>query len=339
MSYRGHSYTGGSIPDTGTQSVLDAAKILPVSSNLRSADFARRLREKTSSDLDYLLKILDFFSNEEFFYTLSPTVLGPNPVDEFLFNTRQGFCGHYASAFTLLARAAGIPARVVTGYQGAEFNPLGNYWIVRQSDAHAWTEAWLDGRWIRFDPTAAVAPERIEMGFDESMDGRSGAAGNLLRTNSFISRLAMSWDAVNTGWNRWVLSFGPKSQETMMSLAGIDKPSVQYLTVALGISTTIFLSIIGLLQRRNNKPRVDRLQKSYHKLCHRAGQVTRRRHPSEGPQEYADAICALRPDLATEFRNLFAMYVRLRYDGRVDDRSMKIFRGAVENFKPTVGTA
>ena len=339
MSYRGHSYTGGSIPDTGIQSVLDAAKILPVSSNLRSADFARRLREKTSSDLDYLLKILDFFSNEEFFYTLSPTVLGPNPVDEFLFNTRQGFCGHYASAFTLLARAAGIPARVVTGYQGAEFNPLGNYWIVRQSDAHAWTEAWLDGRWIRFDPTAAVAPERIEMGFDESMDGRSGAAGNLLRTNSFISRLAMSWDAVNTGWNRWVLSFGPKSQETMMSLAGIDKPSVQYLTVALGISTTIFLSIIGLLQRRNNKPRVDRLQKSYHKLCHRAGQVTRRRHPSEGPQEYADAICALRPDLATEFRNLFALYVRLRYDGRVDDRSMKIFRGAVDNFKPAAGTA
>jgi len=335
MSYHGRSYTGGSIPGVAIDNALDTAKTLPESSNLKSVDLARRLRSEVNSDRDFLAKILDFFSEEEFYYTLTPTILGPNPVDEFLFSTRQGFCGHYASAFTVLARAAGIPARVVTGYQGAEYNPLGNYWIVRQSDAHAWTEVWLDGQWVRFDPTAAVAPERIQMGFNEAMDWGSQSVGNLLRTNSFISRLAMSWDAINTGWNHWVLSFGPKTQETMMSIVGIKKPSMQYLTVALAISTTIFLLILGILQKRNNQPRVDNIQKSYQKLCARTGQVTRPRHPSEGPQEYADAIGKLRPDLATDLKDLFTMYVRLRYDGSANDKSTKIFLSAVENFKPS----
>lgn len=334
MAYRGRSYTGGSVPGAAIDNALDMAQILPASSNLKSVDFARQLRSEANSDRDFLLKILEFFSQEEFYYTLTPTVLGPNPVDEFLFGTRQGFCGHYASAFTVMARAAGIPARVVTGYQGAEYNPLGNYWIVRQSNAHAWVEAWVEGRWMRFDPTAAVAPERIEMGFDDTMDWRAGAGGNLLRTNSLISRLALSWDAMNAGWNRWVLSFGPKSQETMMSLVGIEKPSLQYLTVALAISTTIFLIILGILQRRNNQPRVDRLQKSYQKLCARIGSLTRRRDPSEGPQEYANAVCKLRPDLETDLQDLFTLYVHLRYDHPSDDKSIKSFLAAVDHFRP-----
>ena len=131
------------------------------------------------------------------------------------------------------------------------------------------------------------------------------------------------------------MSFGPKTQETMMSIVGIKKPSMQYLTVALAISTTIFLLILGILQKRNNQPRVDNIQKSYQKLCARTGQVTRRRHPSEGPQEYADAIGKLRPDLATDLKDLFTMYVRLRYDGSANEKSTKIFLNAVENFKPS----
>ena len=334
MSYRGRSYTDGENPGSDPGNIQETATRLPDISNLRSREFAKRLRSESTSDRDYLSRILEHFTTEEFFYTLSPPVLGPNPVDDFLFTSRQGFCGHYASAFTLLARAAGIPARVVTGYQGAEFNPLGNYWIVRQSDAHAWTEVWLDDRWVRFDPTAAVAPERIEMGFDELMDGRSAGAGNLLRGNSFLSRLALSWDAINAGWNRWVLSFGPKSQETIMTLIGIDEPSVEYLTVALGVSTTTFLIILGLLQRRSNRPREDRLQNSYNDLCARVGQAARPRRPHEGPQEYAEAICRLRPDLRTEVERLFAMYIDLRYDGRGDEWSKKKFLEAVAQFRP-----
>jgi transglutaminase-like putative cysteine protease len=334
MSYRGRSYTSGVLPGAGIEQDLDTATILPAGSNLKSVEFARRLRTETDSDRDFLLKVLKFFTEEEFYYTLTPALLGLSPVDEFLFSSRQGFCGHYASAFTVLARAAGIPTRVVTGYQGAEFNPLGDYWIVRQSNAHAWAEAWLDGRWVRFDPTAAVAPERIETGLNEAMNWRSDSAGNLLRSNSFISRLAMSWDAVNTRWNRWVLTFGPKSQETMMSIVGIKKPSMQYLTIALAISTTIFLIILGLLQRRSNKPRIDQLQKCYQRLCARTGKISRPRRSSEGPQEYADAICKLRPDLATDLQNLFATYISLRYDSSSDAQATQNFSQAVARFQP-----
>ena len=334
MSYRGRSYTSGVLPGAGIEQDLDTATILPAGSNLKSVEFARRLRTETDSDRDFLLKVLKFFTEEEFYYTLTPALLGLSPVDEFLFSSRQGFCGHYASAFTVLARAAGIPTRVVTGYQGAEFNPLGDYWIVRQSNAHAWAEAWLDGRWVRFDPTAAVAPERIETGLNETMNWRSDSAGNLLRSNSFISRLAMSWDAVNTQWNRWVLTFGPKSQETMMSIVGIEKPSLQYLTIALAISTTIFLIILGLLQRRSNKPRIDQLQKCYQRLCARTGKISRPRRSSEGPQEYADAICKLRPDLATDLQNLFATYISLRYDSLSDTQATQNFSQAVARFQP-----
>jgi transglutaminase-like putative cysteine protease len=334
MSYRGRSYTSGVLPGAGIEQDLDTATILPAGSNLKSVEFARRLRTETDSDRDFLLKVLKFFTEEEFYYTLTPALLGLSPVDEFLFSSRQGFCGHYASAFTVLARAAGIPTRVVTGYQGAEFNPLGDYWIVRQSNAHAWAEAWLDGRWVRFDPTAAVAPERIETGLNETMNWRSDSAGNLLRSNSFISRLAMSWDAVNTRWNRWVLTFGPKSQETMMSIVGIEKPSLQYLTIALAISTTIFLIILGLLQRRSNKPRIDQLQKCYQRLCARTGKISRPRRSSEGPQEYADAICKLRPDLATDLQNLFATYISLRYDSSSDAQATQNFSQAVARFQP-----
>jgi transglutaminase-like putative cysteine protease len=334
MSYRGRSYTGGSIPGATIEGGLDTALILPEGSNLKSVQFARRLRTEASGDRDFLLKVLEYFTREEFYYTLTPALLGFSPVDEFLFNTRQGFCGHYASAFTVLARAAGIPARVVTGYQGAEFNPLGNYWIVRQSNAHAWAEAWLGDRWVRFDPTAAVAPERIEMGFNDAMDWRPDSAGSLLRTNSFISRVALSWDAVNAGWNRWVLSFGPKTQETMMTIVGIEKPSMQYLTAALAVSTTIFMLILGIIQKRGNRPRVDYLQKSYQALCARTGQISRQRRPSEGPREYADAICKLRPDLAPDLTALFTMYVRLRYEGPTDEQSTKNFLRAVDLFKP-----
>ena len=118
-------------------------------------------------------------------------------VDDFLFNTRRGFCEHFASAFTVLARAAGIPARVVTGYQGGEYNPMGGYLLVRQSDAHAWSEVWLEGRgWVRVDPTAAVAPERVERGLDAAMS-RSGepVPGRFLRQSALLSQMRLAWDA------------------------------------------------------------------------------------------------------------------------------------------------
>ena len=132
--------------------------------NTRTLEFARELRAQYPDDGGYIRAVLTKFNREEFVYTLAPPFMEHDPVDMFLFDARRGFCEHYASAFVLLLRAAGIPARVVTGYQGGMMNPRGSYMIVRQSDAHAWAEAMIDGHWQRFDPTAAVAPSRIEIG-------------------------------------------------------------------------------------------------------------------------------------------------------------------------------
>ena len=154
----------------------------PESISTRVQDLAARWRRAARSDADVVRAALAHFRTEKFFYTLEPPALDDDPVDEFLFETRRGFCEHYAAAFVTLMRSAGIPARVVTGYQGGEYNPAGNYLIVRQLDAHAWAEVWLPGQgWARVDPTAAIAPERIEYGTDgmRRLLARGAALGGL----------------------------------------------------------------------------------------------------------------------------------------------------------------
>jgi len=334
MSYRGRSSVASELADTDSGYLTAFLKTLPADNNPRSRELAESMRQAAGSDRKFLDNVMQMFRDQEFFYTLTPPSLGEDTVDEFLFTTRSGFCGHYASAFALLARAAGIPARIVTGYQGAELNPIGNYWIVRQADAHAWTEVWLDGRWLRYDPTAAVAPWRIERGFADGSDGGAAAAGALDRVPLF-GRLALSWDALNAGWNRWVLSFGPDSQTTMMSFAGIENPSTEYLVVAMAVSITALLIVIGLWQRHHLRPRRDVLQASYRQLCHRLGPVSRPRAPQEGPREFADAVRTLRPDLAAAADPLFDAYIALRYDGPANVGDIRRFVMEVRRFRPS----
>ncbi len=338
ISYRGRSSVSDQFADAGSAFLNTYLKTLPAGSNPRAVGLAQSLRAEAGSDSEFLERVLQRFREEEFYYTLTPPSLGEHTVDEFLFETRSGFCGHYASAFTVLARAAGIPARIVTGYQGAELNPFGNYWIVRQSDAHAWAEVWLNGRWIRYDPTAAVAPWRIERGYADGPAG-AAAAGGPLGSVSLINRLALSWDAINAGWNRWVLSFGPDSQTTMMSLAGIENPSTEYLVVAMAVSVTVLLIVIGLWQRHHLRPRRDPVQAAYRQLCRRLERVARPRQPGEGPREYADVVQALRPDLGAEAGPLFDAYIAIRYDGRTQAGDTRAFIEAVRCFRPSLRPA
>ncbi|MCB1753809.1 MAG: transglutaminase domain-containing protein, partial [Gammaproteobacteria bacterium] len=167
-------YDVGSVTDyqTGTLSeeVRTKSLLLPPGISPRMLDLVDSWQHRNESDSDVVLRALDYFREQPFFYTLYPPPLGESPADQFLFETRRGFCEHYATSFTLLMRIAGIPARVVGGYQGGQVNPLGNYLIVRQSDAHAWSEVWLQGRgWQRVDPTVAVAPERIEQAINPTL--------------------------------------------------------------------------------------------------------------------------------------------------------------------------
>ncbi len=246
---------------------------LPEGGNPRTVELAQQMRREAGSDGAFINAVLSKFHNEEFYYTLEPPPLGANPVDRFLFDTRQGFCEHYASAFSVMMRSVGIPARVVLGYQGGEMNPLGEYMIVRQSDAHAWTEVWIEGQgWRRVDPTAAVAPERIEMGVAESVFDGVGLEWGLSMPSQWLHNLKLSWDALNAGWNEWILGYGPDKQESLMGRFGMEDPTwrkMMLTLICIVIALTIVVSLVLMLRYR--PPRRDRAAVLYQKFVDKSG--------------------------------------------------------------------
>jgi transglutaminase-like putative cysteine protease len=290
-------------------------KRLPTGTNPRTQALAYTLRQQAQSDRDYIQTVLARFRTEEFYYTFTPPRLGRDPVDEFLFETRRGFCEHYASAFTLLMRAAGIPARVVTGYQGGEYNPMGGYLIVRQSDAHAWSEVWLEGQgWVRFDPTAAVAPERIEKGSDVTINVDESTPGRLLRQSAWLAKARLAWDAVNTAWNDSVVEFNAAKQRSLLEQLGIEEANWRTFGVALVLALGAFFAALTLYLAWQFRPRTrDPAVRAYARLCHKLGSAGIERLPHEGPVDYLTRAARERPAMAPELEKLRSLYVGLRY--------------------------
>jgi transglutaminase-like putative cysteine protease len=289
---------------------------LPAQRNPRSVALAQALRAQAGSDASFIQAVLDKFRTEEYFYTLEPPRLALDSIDDFLFNTRRGFCEHFASAFTVMARAAGIPARVVTGYQGGEFNPMGGYLIVRQSDAHAWSEVWLEGRgWVRVDPTAAIAPERIERGLDAAMSDDEPVPGRMLRGNSILSQLRLAWDAANTLWNNQVIEFGEVQQRWLLRQLQIEDPRWEYLVLALVVVLAAFLAILSAWLAWRFRPRAgDPVVQVYQQLCRALARKGLPRLAYEGPSDYLARVQQARPELAPRLAEIRAVYVRLRYE-------------------------
>lgn len=288
---------------------------LPADRNPRSVALAQRLRAQAGSDEAFVDAVLRMFREQEYFYTLEPPRLERDSVDDFLFNTRRGFCEHFASAFTVLARAAGIPARVVTGYQGGEYNPMGDYVIVRQSDAHAWSEVWLDGKgWVRVDPTAAVAPERIERGLDAAMPASETVPGRMLRTNRFLSSIRLAWDAANTFWNDQVVEFSEIQQRWLASKIGIEDLKLRDLGLAIALTFTVFFIVLSAYLALRFRPRhKDAVQQVYDELCRKFAKANLARLPYEGPNDYFSRLAAARPQLARELAEAQSIYIGLRY--------------------------
>jgi transglutaminase-like putative cysteine protease len=248
---------------------------LPEGSNPRTAELARSMYDAAGSKPAYVEAVLQKFNQEEYFYTLHPPALGRDPVDEFLFNTRQGFCEHYASTFAVMMRSVGIPSRIVLGYQGGELNSSGEdtYLIVRQSDAHAWTEVWIEGiGWYRVDPTAAVAPERIDAGMTASMFNGTAAAWGLSAPSAFLHNLGLSWDAVNAKWNDWVLGYGPEKQQAFLERLGMADPSWRKMLLALPIIVLgLLIGISLLMSLRYRTPRPDKAARLYRTFVKKTG--------------------------------------------------------------------
>jgi hypothetical protein len=290
---------------------------------------------------------LRHFREQEFFYTLQPPLLGDDPVDEFLFDSRRGFCEHYAAAFVVLMRHAGIPARVVTGYQGGELNPAGNYLIVRQSDAHAWAEVWLAGSgWARVDPTAAVAPERIDYGADglRRLLERGVALGGLapealqgLLSPDWFERMRrqarLSWDTVNTAWARWVLGYDRDRQRELLARFGFDEIQPARLLGLLALLVAALLAVYALVTARR-APRPDPVQRAYQLLCRRLARTGLTRAAHEGPLVFATRVADARPDLAAPMRMLTTDYLRLRYGEAAPTGEQQRFAHAVRAFRP-----
>jgi len=318
---------------------------LPLSTSERVVELARALRARGRSDADTVRAALLHFNQEPFVYTLTPPLLGRDPVDEFLFETRRGFCEHYAAAFVTLMRAAGVPARVVVGYQGGIYNPTGNYLIVRQADAHAWTEAWLDrAGWVRVDPTAAVAPARIEYGIDgvrrlesQGVPLNSTVADAVLRAMQLNwadrawLRTHLAWDYVNFSWYQWVGDYSLERQTRFLAQIGLTDYSVPVMVIIL-FQLVLLYALIQLRRRHPPRPR-DLIRRRYEKYCRKLARIGIDRQPDEGPLAFAERARAARPDLAPAIDGVTARYVTLRYGPHVDNEGLRQLGRAIARFK------
>lgn len=304
--------------------------------NPRAQALGAAWRQQDVRDSAIVARALDYFRDEPFHYTLTPPLLpGRDPVDDFLFGSRRGFCEHYAAAFTLLMRAAGIPARIVTGYQGGELNPIGDYLIVRQRDAHAWAEVWLDDRgWVRVDPTAAVAPHRIENGSTESFLGEQSTIRNTLERGM----LGVMWrqsrfglDMINNRWNQWVLGYGSESQLAVLSRLGLRSWFGMTLAMVGALAALLMAISIVLLLRR---PPDDPVRRLYERFCAKLARRGIRRTPAEGPVQFAARARVDRPDLAKTIDSISRRYIAIRYGGVGTPQQLRRLRREIALFKP-----
>ena len=253
--------------------------------------------------------------NQSFYYTLQPPLLGEHSVDEFLFNAKRGFCEHFASSFAVLMRAAGVPARVVVGYQGGTYNALEDYWMVGQADAHAWTEVWLEGKgWRRIDPTSAVAPQRIEQGISNALSDaeKEMVASGQFDAPKWMTDLRHRFDAAGYVWNRWVLSYDSDKQNRLLTrLFG----GVEPWRIGVGFIVVIVLLLGGytLLVVRPKWQRHTPLQRALKVFDSTARQYGLVRAPDETIAAFSLRIAQEKPELETACKQLAKVSQRALY--------------------------
>jgi len=265
----------------------------------------------------YINNLFKHFRQQEFYYTLFPPLLEQNPIQSFLFDTKAGFCGHYATAFTYLMRAAGIPARVVTGYQGGLYNETGDFIEVRQANAHAWAEVWLKGKgWVRFDPTTAVAPERVEndVNIEQQISQQSISFAPVhldSETLSFLKSARELWSSVDYSWQRWIINYTRKNQLNFLAGLGINSiKAMFYWMIAGGIGISLVLAIIIF---RKKKTKISLAEKYYQQACQKLTVLGLHKHSSEGAQDFLQRVSQEQPQLTEKFQQISQIYYQIRY--------------------------
>ncbi|MCX8017958.1 MAG: DUF3488 and transglutaminase-like domain-containing protein, partial [Rhodocyclaceae bacterium] len=315
------------------RAILAEALELPERFNPRTVALGRRLRAESANAEEIVARALGFLRAQGLVYTLQPPLMGEHVADEFLFDARRGFCEHFAASFVVLMRAAGVPARVVTGYQGGEHNPVDDTWVIRQSDAHAWAEVWLEGTgWRRVDPTAAAHPARIEHNLAAALP--AGEPLPLLRRLDLdlLRTLRYRWWALHHAWNQWVLGYDPERQRDLLRRLGMSSPDWQQMTAWLaGLSGITLLLLAAALLKRS--PHRDPLSRAWARLSRRLGKKGLARQSWEGPHDYAARVGHQLPARAGEIRAIAELYSALRYGG-ADAKLVRELSRRIAAFKP-----
>jgi transglutaminase-like putative cysteine protease len=341
LDYEVTSYVDYSAREPLTPSEVELFRSLPEGSSPRARALAASWITDHPSPATIIDRAMEYLRSQPYQYTLTPPPLGAQPVDEFLFETREGFCEHFASALTVLLRAAGLPARVVMGYQGGELNTIGSYYIIRQSDAHAWTEVWLADRgWVRVDAVAAVAPERVAIGSSGWAGASRTAVDRVLRLG-WLRRAALLWDTVNTRWRTWVVGYGPELQRALLDSFGIrNLARTQRWTLLLSLAVAVTIGVLLALRlylawrerRRRTSDPAARLFATFARELRRFAVTPRA--PGEAPRAYAARAAAILPRAASDIDAITTTYLRARYEPDPERTALAELRAQIAAFRP-----
>ena len=315
---------------------------LPASISPAVRELAQSWVAQNSNSRAIISSALQFFRTQGFRYSLSPGEYKKNDLEQFLFHRRVGFCEHYAASFATLMRLAGIPARVVVGYLGGEYNDLGDFFLVRQADTHAWCEVWLpESGWTRVDPTNVVAPGRASLDFNSFLDGRIASGQMEPRRSAFIARLARSaiftnirlaWETLNYQWDTRLLGFDADVQDVLLSSIGIAKHGPYFLIVeVLAIAVVMLVIYFGWMQF-GTRSRVNRVKVLYERFCRKIARLGAQRDPWEGPSDFSMRAAQLLPDESERIRQISNTYISLRYAPEPDAVMLDRFAKEVSAF-------
>jgi transglutaminase-like putative cysteine protease len=335
--YEMSSYLDYAYGEALTPGFLKSSLAFDESRNPRTVALGRQWRRESANESEVLQKAFVFF-NREFTYTLEPPLLDPrNPYDDFLFESKQGFCEHYAGSFALIMRAAGIPARVVTGYQGGEVNPINNELIVRQADAHAWTEIWVKDRgWVRVDPTGAVSPLRVASGVNAAL-GPIGVFPSIVAADPLgvLAAVRDAWRAMNSQWDAWVVGYNMDRQRQFFSQLGF--PAIDWRTLGFWMLVATFVVgggvALGLLVR-DRPPRREPSLVAWNRFCAKLAAAGLARAPHEGPVAYLERVTAARPRWADAAARITSLYVEARYGAGATREELRELVRRVRDFRP-----
>ena len=314
--------------------VLKEALELPRSLNPRARALGEELRADHKNTMGIAAAMLLRYRNEPFTYTLSPPPLGRNDIDDFLFSTRHGFCEHFAASFVFVMRAAGVPARVVTGYQGGEVNPVDGYLVVRQADAHAWAEIWVAGKgWQRVDPTAVIAPNRVEQNLAAAVPASDPVPMLMSGDHPLLRAARYRIDAMVNGWNQWVLGYDAKRQHDLLQYLGMSSPDWQSMGALLMVfcgGLMLGFTAWTLRQWQRADPVVRHWQRFQQKLSRRGVMP----QSWEGPRDYISRAMLHLPHHASSINEIEALYETLRYRARQPADALRKFKGLITAFVP-----